>query len=153
MYLICCLFHVSCKTSDKISGNYTHEIECMGTELDGSVTLKTWGKGKNRVDALQQAKKEAINSVLFKGIRNGKPNCYTSAIFNTPNIRNNNDDYFNDFFKDSGKHKDFVSIKDESFGKKESAEGRDGEIMFGFIIRVLRSELKQQMITDGLLNN
>lgn len=39
------------------------------------------------------------------------------------------------------------------FGNKERAKGRDGEVMFGFIICVMRSELKKQMITDGILNN
>lgn len=136
-----------------ISGNYTHEIECMGSELDGSMTLKTWGKGKNRADALEQARKEALNAVLFVGIRNGKPDCDTRPILNAPNIRENKADYFNTFFKDGGKYKNFVSKKDESFGKKERAKGRDGEVMFGFIIRVMRSELKKQMITDGILNN
>jgi hypothetical protein len=46
MLLISFLFFSSCKTSNKISGNYTHEIECMGSELDGSITLKTWGKAR-----------------------------------------------------------------------------------------------------------
>lgn len=135
----------------KISGNYTHEIECMGSELDGSITLKTWGKGKNRADALEQARKEAINSVLFIGIRNGKPDCDSRAILNAPNIRENKADYFNNFFKDGGDYIKFASSKDESFGKKEKAKGRDGDVMFGFVIRVLKSDLKKQMIKDGIL--
>jgi hypothetical protein len=147
------LFFISCKTSNKISGNYTHEIECMGSELDGSITLKTWGKGKNRADASEQARKEAINAVLFVGIRNGKPDCYTPPILNAPNIRDNKADYFNNFFRDGGDYMKYASNKDESFGKKERSKGRDGEVMYGFIIRVMRSELKKQMITDKILNN
>jgi hypothetical protein len=44
MLSISFLFFGCCKTINKISGNYTHEIECMGSEHDGSITLKTWGK-------------------------------------------------------------------------------------------------------------
>ena len=148
-----CIVITNCNSSKKISGNYTHEIECMGAELDGSITLKTWGKGKDRADAIEQARKEAINTVLFIGIRNGKPDCDTRPILNAPNIRENKSSYFNTFFKDGGDYKKFASSKDESFGKKERIKGRDGEVMFGFIIRVMRSELKKQMITDGILNN
>ena len=144
---------ISCKSSKKITGNYTHEIEGMGAELDGSITLKTWGKSKNRADALVQARKEALNAVLFVGIRNGKTDCDTRPILNAPNIRENKVDYFNNFFKDGGDYKKFVSNKYESFGKKVRAKGRDGEVMYGFIIRVMRSELKKQMITDKILNN
>ncbi len=151
--LISFLFLGSCTTSNKISGNYTHEIECLGSELDGSITLKTWGKGKDRADALEQARKEAVNSVLFVGIRNGKPDCDTRPILNAPNIRENKADYFNNFFKDGGDYTKFTSNKDESFGAKERVQGRDGDVMFGFIIRVMRSELKNQMIIDKILNN
>lgn len=142
-----------CKTSNDVSGFYSREIECMGSELDGSVTLKTWGRGKNKSDALEQAKKEAVNAVLFTGIRNGKPDCDTRAVLNAPNIRQNKSDYFNRFFADGGDYKKFVSDKDETSGQREKVESRDGEVMYGFIIRVMRSELQKQMIRDGILNN
>ena len=125
----------------------------MGAELDGSITLKTWGKGKNKADALEQARKEAIKAVLFVGIRNGKTDCDTRPVLHAPNILENRADYFNNFFKDGGDYKQFASNKDESFGKKERVNGRDGEVMFGFVIRIMRSELKKQMITDKILNN
>jgi len=147
------LLLLGCKAKSKIGANYTHEVECLGSELDGSVTLKSWGKGKNRNDALEQAKKEAINAVLFTGIRNGKQECDSRPLLNAPNIRENKADYFNNFFKDAGDYKKFASDKDESFGKKEKEKGRDGDVMYGYVIRVMRSDLKKQMITDGILNN
>jgi hypothetical protein len=153
MFTISLFLIVSCKSSGSLSGSYSHEIECMGSELDGSVTLKAWGKGRNRFDAIEQAKKDAVNAVLFAGIRNGKSDCDTGPVLNAPNIRANKSDYFNNFFKDGGDYKKFVSSKDESLAKKERAKGRDGEVMFGFIVRVMRSELKKKMITDGILNN
>ena len=143
----------SCKSSKKISNNYTYEIECMGADLDGSITLKTWGKGKDKEDALKHAKKEAINTVLFVGIRNGKPDCDTRPILNAPNIREIKADYFNGFFKDGGDYMKYATNKDESLGKNTREKGHDGDLMYGFIIRVLRSELKKQMITNGILNN
>ena len=54
------------------SGDYSlPAIECMGVELDGSQTLRVWALGRNKVDALEQAKKNAVREVIFKGIRNG----------------------------------------------------------------------------------
>ncbi|SFB00628.1 hypothetical protein SAMN05660845_1269 [Flavobacterium swingsii] len=153
MLFTCSIAIIDCKAQSKIGANYIHEIECLGSELDGSVTLKSWGKGKNRNDALEQAKKEAINAVLFTGIRNGKQECESRPLLNAPNIRENKADYFNNFFKDDGDYKKFTSNKDESFGKKEKEKGRDGDVMYGYVIRVMRSDLKKQMITDGILNN
>lgn len=147
------MFFTGCKTKNAIGANYTHEVECLGSELDGSITLKSWGKGKNRSDALEQAKKEAINAVLFTSIRNGKHECNNRPILNAPNIRNIKAEYFNNFFKDNGDYKKFISTKDESFEKKEKEKGRDGDVVYGYVIRVMRSDLKKQMITDGILNN
>ena len=83
----------SCKPQKKIAGNYTYETECMGIEMDGSQTLKAWGYGKNRIDAVEQAKKNAVRDVLFKGIRNGKTECnirkfHTSDLYNPMKWKN-----------------------------------------------------------------
>jgi hypothetical protein len=146
------LLFTSCSPSVKLSGNYPHEIECLGSELDGSVTLKTWGKGKNRIDALEQARKAAVNAIIFTGLRNGNTECDSRPLLNMPNIRDTNSDYFNSFFKDGGEYKKFVSNKDESLGKVERLEARDGEVAYGIVVRVLRSELKKQLILDKILN-
>ncbi len=151
--LIISLFMFGCKADKKVAGNYSPQIECLGSEMDGSITLKAWGKGRARPDALEQARKEALNAVLFLGIRNGKSDCDSRPILNVPNIRETKADYFNTFFQDGGNYQNFVSAKDESFGKKERVKGRDGDVMYGFIVRVNKSELKKQMIKDGILNN
>lgn len=145
------LIFTNCNSKKGLSGIYTHEVECMGSELDGTITLKTWGKGKNGIDAIEQARKEVINTILFLGIRNGQKDCDTRPILNAQNIRENKTEYFNNFFKDGGDYKKFVSNKDESFGKKVKVKGRDGEVMFGFIIRVMKNDLKNQMLKDGIL--
>ena len=66
--MISSMLFIGCKTKSAMGANYTYEVECLGSELDGSVTLKSWGKAKNRADALEQPKKEAINAVLFNSI-------------------------------------------------------------------------------------
>ena len=66
--------HVSAQRNSNI-GFYIIEPECLGVELDGSVTLRSWGTGRNRIDAVDQAKKNAVYHVLFKGIRKGNPEC------------------------------------------------------------------------------
>jgi hypothetical protein len=124
----------------------------MGSELDGSITVKSRGNGRNRFDAIEQAKKEAINFILFKGIINGQKDFDAKPILKAPNLREIKSEYFNIFFKDGGEYLKYVSNKDESFGKKNRIKGRDGEVMFGFILRVMRSELKTKMVKDGIIN-
>lgn len=127
----------------------------MGVELDGSQTLKAWGNGRNRFDAVDQAKKNAVRDVLFKGIIEGKPDCNIKPVLFEVNVQENHEDYFNIFFADQGEYKNYVSVRDERIGQKLDRDRKRGResVTNGIVVRVLRSELKQKMIKDGILKN
>lgn len=138
----------------KIAGEYTYETECMGVEGDGSQTLKAYGYGNSKNDAVEQAKKNAVRDVLFKGILKGKNECSPKPILNEPNIQEKHEDYFNKFFADGGEYLNYTSMNDMpiklfSAGKdrKTAAEG----VTYGITVIVKRSELKKKMITDNIL--
>lgn len=153
VFILCTFFGFSQRQQKKIAGNYTYETECMGVEMDGSQTLKAWGAGKNRVDAVEQAKKNAVRDVLFKGILNGKSECNQKPVIFEVNAQEKYEDYFNAFFADGGTYKTFVSMKDESLGPKITKDKKKAgsEVTEGVIVRVLRAELKKKMIEDKIL--
>lgn len=137
-----------------ISGYYPHETECMGVELDGSQTLKAWGDGRNRKDAIEQAKKNAISDVLFKGIKAGKSGCNMKPVLVEANAREKHEDYFNLFFADGGPYSEFISKKDGSDLHiqvvKDRQQAGDQET-YAVTIRVLRPQLKARMKEDKIL--
>jgi hypothetical protein len=137
----------------KISGNYIYKTECMGVELDGSYTLKAWGNGRNRADAVEQAKKNAIRDVVFNNILEGKEDCARKPLITEVNAIDKYEDYFNKFFTDDGEYKNFISLKDERIGEKFSRDRRKARegVTNGLIVRVLRSELKAKLIADGII--
>ena len=49
----------------------SYETECINVEQDGSQTLRVWGEGRNRGDAIEQAKKNAVYEILFRGVQKG----------------------------------------------------------------------------------
>jgi len=135
------------------AGNYTYKTECLGLELDGSQTLKAWGNGRNRSDAVEQAKKNAVNDVLFNGIYEGKSVCEKRPIVSEVNARQKYEDYFNEFFTDGGDYKKYISLKDERILQKLNRNRKGGResITQGLIVRVLRSDLKKEMIKNGII--
>lgn len=143
-----------CYGQKSTSGYYNYKTECLGVELDGSQTLKAWGTGRNRPDAIEQAKKNAVRDVLFKGIMEGKQDCEKRPLVPEVNADKKYEDYFNKFFIDGGEYKNYISLKDERLGiriigdRKATREG----VTFSVVVRVKRSELKQKLITDGILN-
>jgi hypothetical protein len=145
----------SCVGQKSIAGNYTYKTECLGTELDGSVTLKAWGNGRNRVDAVEQAKKNGTRDVLFSGITEGKSDCNRAPLLLELNAQTKYEDYFNVFFADGGEYKNFVSLRDERIFDKISRDkkGARESVTHGIVLRVLRSELKQKLIKDGIIKS
>ena len=80
------------------SAYYEYDAECLGVELDGSQTLRIWGVGRNKKDAVEQAKKNAVRTVLFKGIHGGLSGCNTKPVILEVNAEEKYEDYFNAFF-------------------------------------------------------
>lgn len=142
---------VGCSSPQKsIGAYYTYEIECMGSELDGSETVLSWGTGKNKTDGVEQAKKNAVRAILFKGIRSGKDECSKRALLLEVNAEEKYQYYFNTFFKDGGEYKKYVSQEDT---RRNSIKGEatTQQEKYGIVVRVLRSELRDRLINDNIL--
>lgn len=137
----------------KVAGNYRFNTECLGVEGDGSQTLKAWGSGRNMVDAYEQARKNAVSDVVFKGITVGKAECDVRALVPEVNARQKYEAYFNSFFADGGEYKKYVSMADEQFENKLTRERKEGTgtVTHSAVVRVKRAELKEKLKADGIL--
>jgi hypothetical protein len=125
----------------------------MGSELDGSITVKAWGNGRNSSDALEQAKKNAVSDVIFKGISEGKSLCRQMPLLPAGNARIRHESYFNKFFRDGGEFLQYVSLQDERYSDKWNRDRRGARqsVTYGIILRIHRSDLKERLISDGIL--
>lgn len=134
---------------------FEYEPECLGVELDGSQTLRVWGVGRNKKDAVEQAKKDAVRAVVFKGIRGGLSGCNTKPVIFEVNAEEKYEDYFNVFFMDNGEYLKYVSMKDEKrvnlFKKDKEKEKSKHFVKYAITVRVLRSELKKRLEDDNIL--
>lgn len=145
----------SCHSVKEVEGTNafgSHTIQCMGVEGDGSQTLRSWGNGKNKADAVEQAKKNAVYEVLFKGIVAGGGECDKRPLLNVPNAREKYEEYFNRFFSDGGEYRKFVTMEDENHTSRIKADGGSQQA-WSVIVRVKRSELRKQLVADGILKN
>jgi len=143
----------SCNTQKYVEGNYSFETECMGVKMDGSQTLKVWGAGRNKSEAIEQAKINAVRDVLFKGIRKGKTECNLKPIIVGVNTHENNEIYFNSFFADNGPYKDYVTGDDSNsnFSIFKERKKSDNYKTYSIIVNVQRTKLREKMITDNII--
>lgn len=127
---------------------FSLETECLGPELDGSQSLRAWGKGKKKNDAIEKAKKNALKDVLFNGIRKGKSGCNVIPLVVEVNAQQKYQDYFNKFFSKKRIYSKYVSNKNNSLEEEHNGEY---EVVYGIQVSVLRNKLRDKLLKDRII--
>ncbi len=130
----------------------SYEPVCISHEQDGSLTLRVWGEGRNRSDAKEQARKNAVYEVLFNGVLKGNNGYMMRPIVSEVNARERYHDYFDIFFMDGGEFLKYVSLADKRSGSTKRIKGQN-QVRYCMTVRVLVPELQQRMKQDGILKN
>ena len=140
------------KKKNRSGARYTYDTKCMGTEMDGSYTLESWGKGRNIFDATEQAKKNAVRDVMLRGVKEGEGECSRDALIISPKAESKYEEYFAAFFTDDGPYLEFVSLKDERILNKVKRNVKRSKEMQQrmVVVRVNRLALKKKLKEDKI---
>ena len=148
LLLAATLLLCACGTAQNIA---TLPPECLASELDGSLTILVTGSGRNKGDAQEQARKNAVSIVLFDGIRKNNAQPYQAKpLLLEVNARERHQDYFDIFFADGGEYKKYVSNEDTRPLSTEKSKDRH-EVHVRLAVRVLVPQLRQRMKNDGII--
>lgn len=149
LMLLLLAFIATTTHAQHVATNNKSDIECLSSELDGSITIRITGAGKNKRDAKEQAKKNAIFEIIFNGIHDRKLGNNIRPLVTEVNAREKYEDYFNNFFKDKGEYSKYISEADEKRFSKETKSNKY-ENSYRLTVRVLRSKLKARLKEDGI---
>ena len=58
----------------KTASYHNYDTECIEDKLDGSFIFMTWGSASTKKKAIDQACRNAINEILFKGVNKSSCN-------------------------------------------------------------------------------
>ena len=133
------------------AGAYAQETECIGKEMDGSLTLRVYGTGRNKTDALEQAKKQAIYDGLFNGGTKGNTDDNMRPVMTEVNARQRYQDYFDIFFMDRGEYRKYISMEDKRAGSTRVTKRNYRDVSVSVTVRVLVPQLRARLKADGLL--
>lgn len=143
------------KKADKNTHEWYYELEAFSSPYRGSCNVKVWSYGPDIMTARDQAAKNAVHGVIFRGIP-GNPEKRLSAL--PPMVEDfsaeeTNKEFFRDFFKDGGPYLRYAT-KTVSAGSDEIVKYGRKNYKVGIIITVqydaLRKMLEQQGITESL---
>lgn len=142
----------SCKTPTVISSEYStsrFEVTCLGIDPNGAQTLRSWGNGINKGQAIEQAKRNAVEAVMFKGIQSNG-DCNKRPLINEVNARERYEEYFNKFFKEGGAYEKYVTL-DEKRTSRIKSSGSSMEA-WGVVVTIDRLALKNRLIDDNVID-
>ena len=124
------------------------ECQYLNTELDGSITVRSYGDGRNNKDAREQARKNAVFQIVFKGIQvKGQT---VRPLVGEANAYERHETYWAKFFADGGIFSEYATNEDEKSTAKKRKRGRTQNI-YGSVVRVRRGELKARLLQDGII--
>lgn len=143
----------SCRGKQTVTPSFStfkFETSCLGTNADGSQTLRAYGNAADKAKAIEEAKKNAVYDVIFKGTQGGGT-CNQPALVNEVNARERYAAYFDRFFANGGEYRNFVresSTKDDS---RIESKGTS-RVNYGVVVDVDRPGLRRQLVSDGILS-
>lgn len=130
---------------------YNIEVECMGTGMDGTQLIKVWGYGKKPDDAIEQAKKNGVQAVMFKGITAGRPGCMLRPLITEPGAEQQYQDYFAAFFKDKGKYLNFVNVSNDGSIDPKDRLKAGKQYKIGLLVSVSHTALRKELEAAGII--
>ncbi len=146
--LIIAGFSACNSTKDISSAVATVDFKLACLDCDNGVQLmRAWGKGNNKNEAIQRARKNALEGVLFTGVTEGTGNCSARPLLPGANARENHRDFFNAFFSDKGPWAKFVKL-DEKRGSRMASKNSTIE-NWEVTVSVDRQALADYLMENG----
>ncbi|TKC12828.1 hypothetical protein FA048_04215 [Pedobacter polaris] len=141
------------KKADEQTEAWRYEIEVAGTGVQGSYLVKVWSYSKRPAVAIEQAKKNAVHGVIFKGFPGktgvaGKPPLTTNV-----NVEEEKKEFFTDFFADGGKYMKFVSLTTDGSIAAEDRMKVGKEYKIGVLVSVNVALLRKDLEEAGILKS
>jgi len=146
-------FSQSKRKSDKDTSEWRYEIEAVNVGTQGTYLVKAWTYAKKPKRAIEQAKKNAVHGIIFRGFA-GKGRIPGQKPLAKINSEKENEDFFKTFFQDGGKYLKFVTISNDGSVAAGDYLKVGKEYKIGVMVSVnvaqLRKDLEDAKIIKGL---
>jgi hypothetical protein len=139
------------KKADKDTNSWRYEIEAVQQGVAGTYLIKVWSYSKKPDVAIEQAKKNAVHGIIFRGYAGTDRVPGQSALTNNPNLQDEKADFFDAFFADGGKYLKFVSLTNDGAVAAEDRMKVGKEYKIGVLISVRKEELRKDLENAGII--
>ncbi|MCH2023178.1 MAG: hypothetical protein MK207_11935 [Saprospiraceae bacterium] len=145
------------KNANKQTTEWRYEIQCQGTGVQGTYLIKVWSYSRKPQVATEQAKKNAVHGIIFKGFAGTSTvgGCTSqNALARNPNLEEEKAEFFKLFFADGGKYMKFVTFSnDGAVGAGDITKISKREYKVGVVVSVKKDALRKDLENAGILKS
>jgi hypothetical protein len=141
------------KAADTDTRQWRYEIEPVSVGSQGTYQIKVWSYSKDPNVAIEQAKKNAVHGIIFKGFGGTRTVQAQKALVTDPAIAETRKDFFDAFFADGGGYMKFVNLSN-SHEVAIAAGDRikiGKEYKVGVIVSVNKDALRKELENAGIV--
>lgn len=140
------------KKAEKDTKEWRYEIECVGIGTQGSYLVKVWSYSKKSNVAIEQAKKNAVHAIVFKGFAGTGQVCPSQkALAPEANVEDQFKSFFDSFFADGGDYMKYVSISGDGSPGPGDLVKVGKEYKVGIIVSVSKDALRKNLEAAGII--
>ena len=141
------------KKANRDTENFRYEIEAVNTGVQGTYLIKVWSYSKKPAVAIEQAKKNAVHGVIFKGFA-GKPGVPgQKPLASDPSLEDSKSDFFTPFFADGGDYLKYVNVAGDGSIAPEDIMKVGKEYKIGVIVSVDVAKLRRALENGGVIRS
>jgi len=141
------------KKADKDTEQWRYEIEGVQQGVQGTYLIKVWSYSKKPDVAIEQAKKNAVHGIIFKGYAGGGSVSGQKALSNNVNLEQEKTEFFGPFFSDGGKYMKYVSMSGDGAVAAEDRMKVGKEYKIGVVVSVNVSALRKDLEDAGVIKS
>lgn len=132
--------------ANKDTKQWRYEIECAGTGTAGTYVVKVWSYSKKQAVATNQAVKNAVHGVIFKGVAGGSGCTTQRPLAANPAVEYDRADFFDRFFADGG---DFQKYGSATGVPETMKVGKEYKV--GVVVSVYKDNLRKALEQAGVI--
>lgn len=141
------------KQADRDTREWIYEIEPVGIGTQGTYLIKVWSYSKKPIVAIEQAKKNAVHGIIFKGFSGAPGVPGQRPLSSNPNLEVEQSEFFKNFFNSGGKYMKFVSITNDGSVAAEDRLKVGKEYKIGVVVSVNAAGLRKDLEDAGIIRS
>ncbi len=126
-----------------------YDVSSIKVGTDGTKFIKVWGTGSSVSRAIEQAQKNAIHACLIKGIPGNASVNATPALIKDVQILDDNEYYFQNFFKSD--YKLYVNRTSQENPSGPDLRQAKGGMKCAVKVQVMYDNLRTRLEQDGII--